>query len=173
MSIVAVYADGGVIQKNPSPIGGTWAFCFVDAQNERIVTRSGSVSPAEFEMATISNNLTEFLALLYALEAVPAGWIGSVYTDSGVTLQRFADPWNVSMKGIPTALVDRARAVGKHVGGINLNLLGGHPNRAELAAGVRKDGKRVSEHNVWCDQECTRVGEEYVNKLGTQEASNV
>jgi hypothetical protein len=28
--IVAVYADGGIIHRNPSPVGGTWSWCHVD-----------------------------------------------------------------------------------------------------------------------------------------------
>lgn len=41
VEIIAVYADGGVILKNPSAIGGTWAFCGVDAEGNRVIEGSG------------------------------------------------------------------------------------------------------------------------------------
>lgn len=34
LSVVAVYCDGGVILKNPSEVGGTWAWCAVDAEGQ-------------------------------------------------------------------------------------------------------------------------------------------
>ena len=35
-------------------------------------------------------------------------------------------------------------------------LLSGHPTKAQLALGIGKGGRPVSEHNVWCDHECGR-----------------
>jgi hypothetical protein len=43
--IHTVYADGGVVNINPSPIGGTWAFCHVDANGGRIREESGRIEP--------------------------------------------------------------------------------------------------------------------------------
>jgi ribonuclease HI len=152
-NIAAVYADGGVIGPNPSAAGGTWAFCFVDAAGDRLWGASGHVTPAEIGLPAVTNNLTELLALLLALEPLPAGWAGRVFTDSLVTLRRFT-PGGKKFAGIPADLVGRVIDARTRLGAYSLTLLGGHPNRAELAAGVRKDGLPVSAHNVWCDKRC-------------------
>jgi hypothetical protein len=39
--IVSVYADGGVIGANPSPKGGTWAWCHVNDADHRVKSGSG------------------------------------------------------------------------------------------------------------------------------------
>ncbi len=44
MPITKLFADGGVIIKNPSPFGGTWAYCGVDENDERIIEASGFIS---------------------------------------------------------------------------------------------------------------------------------
>jgi len=152
-----VYADGGCVLVNPSPHGGTWAWCHVTA-GERVRESGGTVTPAEIGMGKVSNNQTEFLALLLCLEALPDGWSGRVFTDSGVTLGRFRD--GDKTKGIPAPWVRRLNAVRHRLGRLEYVLLGGHPSKKELAAGVRKDGKPVSEHNVWCDRECQRRAKE-------------
>lgn len=153
--IAKLYADGGVIERNPSPIGGTWAYCHVNSDNTRIHEASGSVTPADCGVARVSNNMTEFLALLYGLESLPAGWVGKVFTDSGVTLMRFESPNTIAMNGIPDALVERLKAVRAKLGELTFHLLGGHPTKQELKDGFRrKDGKPVSEHNVRCDWLC-------------------
>ncbi|HRH46677.1 MAG TPA: hypothetical protein PKY82_33845, partial [Pyrinomonadaceae bacterium] len=67
--IVALYCDGGVISMNPSPIGGTWAWCGVNAKGERVIEQSGAF-PAP-ESRPVSNNHTEQIAITKALEAMP------------------------------------------------------------------------------------------------------
>jgi ribonuclease HI len=171
-----VYADGGVILKNPSPIGGTWAYCHI-ADGVKYRHDSGLVRPAHIQypfhdgvtvvagMDSISNNLTEFYALLMAIEDLPYGWCGRVFTDSGVTLQRFEDPANVKMKGIPDDWVRRLHNVRRHLGRLEFVLLGGHPNRKELESGIRKDGKPVSKWNVWCDETCGQLADTLTAQL--------
>lgn len=155
-----VYADGGVIHVNPSPKGGTWAFCHV-AEGTLLKSSGGFVLPSDIGMQTVSNNVTEFYALLASLEALPYGWCGSVFSDSGVTIQRFEDPANVKMKGIPDEWVRRLFNVRRHLGHLQFTLLGGHPNRKELAAGFRKDGKPCSKWNVWCDRYCGQIADTF------------
>jgi hypothetical protein len=83
-TIVALFADGGLASKNPSPIGGVWAWCGVNANNERIIQRSGFTPPGK--KGTVSNNNSELIALVLALEAMPEGWTGKVCSDSKVAL---------------------------------------------------------------------------------------
>lgn len=87
-NIVALYCDGGVIAKNPSPIGGTWAWCGVNAQGIRVI-RQGGVVPA-IPRRPVTNNHTEQIAITKALEAMPDGWSGIVHSDSYVALGRFS-----------------------------------------------------------------------------------
>jgi ribonuclease HI len=157
--IAAVYADGGVIRQNPSPYGGTWAFCFTNSFGYRLKTGSGLLRPEKLGQEEVSNNTSEFAAVTYALRALPDGWSGLIHTDSKVTINRF---WGDGTEaGLPRGWFKAARKSLTRLGELTPVLLGGHPNRAELAAGVRKDGLPVSEHNVWCDEECGRLGREH------------
>lgn len=150
--VVRVYADGGICRKNPSPFGGSWAFVYASWNDIALCERSGCVTPQDVGLETVSNNLTEFLALLFALEFLPKGWSGLVHSDSGCTVQRFRD--NARCKGIPDDLVARKNATLARLGTLTYVLLGGHPTRRELELGVRGDGKPVSPHNVRCDHLC-------------------
>ena len=162
--VVAVYADGGLLKVNPSPIGGMYAACHVDADGERVWSASGLIlaDPSNPLFAVVGNNQCEFRALLAGLEALPDGWIGNVYTDSALTIHRFTDPERAGMAGIP---VDWRRRLGQtlaRLGGLFFTLLDGHPTRAQLAAGRGKRGNPVSVHQVWCDELCTKIGREYL-----------
>jgi DNA modification methylase/ribonuclease HI len=156
-AVTEVFADGGVVLVNPSPHGGTWAWCHVSG-GERVREAGGTVTPAEIGMGKVSNNQTEFLALLLCLEALPDGWSGKVFTDSGVTLQRFRDA--AKTNGIPPVWVRRLAGVRHRLGELEYVLLGGHPSKADLARGSRSDGKPVSAFNKWCDEECGRRAKE-------------
>lgn len=154
--VVAIYADGGVILKNPSDIAGTWATCHVDADNWRAWTASGVLLPSEVGTSAVTNNQTEFYALLNGLEALPDDWAGRVCTDSLVTIRRFRD--DAKLAGIPLEWRRRMAMTRGRLGQLEYVLLDGHPTRAHLAAGIGKRGGPVSEHNVWCDHACTEAG---------------
>ena len=157
---VALYTDGGVIGQNPSPIGGTWAWCMVGADGTRTRHAYGYVTPADLDTPTVSNNHTELLALVLGLEALPAGWAGTVYSDSWVSLQRVF--LAAKLANVPPWLVERLQTLQKSgaLATMTYTLLDGHPTRAELAAGIGKRGHGVSIHNVWCDQQCSAIARE-------------
>lgn len=157
----SLYCDGGVIGANPSKVGGTWAFCIVDA-GERIMSGSSVFAPTD-ELPAITNNFTEMLALINGLRALPDGWAGTVYSDSQITLGRAFDGWKWT--NIPDWLhreyqVERARLDWKNIKHI---LVQGHPTKAELAAGIGSRGYPVSEFNVWCDKACGDAGRWYLD----------
>ncbi|MBA4187572.1 MAG: hypothetical protein C0467_06090 [Planctomycetaceae bacterium] len=152
--VIAVYADGGVVKVNPSPHGGTWAYCHVNAAGERVATGAGFVTPAQVGLPTVTNNVTELLALLAALERLPDGWSGNVYSDSLNAIRRMESPKTAKFKNCPDQFRERAIEVRARLGKLTFTLLGGHPNRKELAEGRRSDGMPVSQHNVWCDKAC-------------------
>lgn len=153
--VAAVYADGGVVDVNPSPVGGTWAFVFVDAEGRRIAEQSGVILPGVLGLKSVSNNVAEFFALIAALDVVPHGWAGTVYSDSQVTLGRLFRGWKLT--GLPPFLVTYGARVRQRLDLPNIKhvLLSGHPTQADLLAGVsKKRGLPVSEHNVRCDELC-------------------
>lgn len=151
--IIALYADGGLILRNPSDIGGSWAWCAVDADGNRLI-ESGGIVPAT-EKRAITNNHMEQIAITLALEAMPAGWSGKVYSDSMVALGRIFKGWRVT--NLPANIAKRSAAAVARLGRIESVLLQGHPTKADLERGIgAKRNLPVSIHNVWCDQECSR-----------------
>lgn len=174
-NIAAVYTDGGVISKNPSEIGGTWAYRFVDKDGNVIETKSGIVFPNQFGMDALTNNFTEFYAMLMAYESLPEHWYGDVFSDSEITLGRFFHSWK--HEGIPVELITRAILAKRTRTARQYTLLAGHPSKADLAAGTRIKRKSshmtdeypvafyVSEHNKACDEECNAVAHRYLDSI--------
>jgi hypothetical protein len=156
-NVVAVYTDGGVIGSNPSPVGGTFAACFVNAENRRVGAIAGIVTPEEMapDCPAITNNHTELLAALMAFFELPDGWSGTWHTDSQVTMCRVIGRKS-KFKNVPAWLVADLKEQLRRLGKIKAVLVAGHPTVADLRAGQREDGMPVSEHNVFCDQECQR-----------------
>jgi len=106
--IVALYADGGVIKSNPSSTGGTYAWCAVDAESNRVIEKGGvAPAPPGFQ---ITNNHMEQVAICLALEAMPDGWSGTVYSDSNVALGRVFKGWRT--KNLPSPTNHRAISPG-------------------------------------------------------------
>lgn len=165
-SAQALYTDGGVIQINPSPFGGTWAWCLVEA-GQRIRHDSGVLLPAP-DCPVITNNVTELYALVAGIEALPADWAGLIYSDSWVSLQRVF--LGAKLKNVPEWLVERLQVIRQsgRLSQMAYVLLDGHPTQAQLLAGRGKRGGPVSEFNVWCDEECNRVGREVHNSPTTR-----
>lgn len=161
---LALYCDGGIIgRRNPSTIGGTWAWCLVNpATDERVAHDSGVVFADPDTLPMIENNLMEYIAAVKAMEDAPAGWVGMLASDSQVTLGRLFRGW--ALNGLPADWVTRAgRAKSRHyTKGNQLTplLLNGHPTRKDLEMGMGKRGYPVSIHNVWCDAECNRRAKE-------------
>lgn len=155
-----LYTDGGVIGPNPSAVGGTWAYCLVDAANQRPVCESGIITPGQAKLPAVTNNLTELYAIVRGREALPYAWTGTIHSDSWVSLQRVF--LAAKLKNVPPWLVDRLQKLQRDgwFGGCSWRLLDGHPTKAQLAAGVGKRGQMVSVHNVWCDAECNRRARE-------------
>jgi ribonuclease HI len=160
--VVSLYADGGCIKSNPSTIGGVWAWCAVDAQGNRVIERGGVV-PAT-EARAITNNHMEQIAITLALEAMPDGWSGKVYSDSQIALGRVFKGWRI--RNLPANVAKRSAAAVARLGRIEIVLLQGHPTKADLARGIgAKRGLPVSKHQVWCDKECGRQAKAFLEKL--------
>lgn len=161
-----LYVDGGVIQVNPSNIGGTWAYRVVDESNHVVTSDSGLLLPSILKLESITNNVAEMAALVKGLRALPRDWIGCVYSDSAVTIGRAfrGYKWSNVPDWLRKALMTEiSRLINWPK--IKYELVKGHPKKAELAVGYAEDGRLVSEHQVWCDKTCTSTGSAYVVKL--------
>jgi ribonuclease HI len=176
--ISAIFCDGGVILRNPSEIGGTWAWCAVTQRGDHILEASGYLIPstapeglAHFRMsdAFITNNQTEFYAAMRGLETMSAGWSGILASDSQITLkrvERIMDGWTVPLPA--NWELRMSNAIGR-LGKIRLRHVPGHPTASDLARGYTikqfrgAGGKmeprqvRVSRHQVWCDEQCRQL----------------
>lgn len=160
---VRVYTDGGVIKRNPSVIGGTWAYVQTDERDQDVFEASGFVTPEQIGKPDVSNNVTELLAVLEAMEALPKGWAGEILTDSMVTLRRVRRTRKqAQLHGVPESMRLRLARCKRRLGGYTVSLLGGHPNKKEVAAGLRKDGRPCSRHNVRCDDLCRLESEKFL-----------
>lgn len=185
-TVAALYADGGVLGRNPSQTGGMYAWRHVAADGTVVREGSGLVlMPGDYTAATlmaqdvpfvymptkhtdgrpveyVTNNATEFYAVLDALEALPDGWSGNVCSDSSITLGRLCRSY--ALRNIPRLWVERGARVRQRLGLLTPVLLQGHPTPDDLRRGVgAKRGYTVSEHNVWADRECNRLKALYWN----------
>src|SRR4051794_3588578 len=79
--IVRVFTDGGVVGPNPSVIGGTWAWVAVDKHGDVVAEEFGFV-PTVNPLRKVSNNHTEQIAIVKALEYVPNSFAGMLCSDS-------------------------------------------------------------------------------------------
>jgi ribonuclease HI len=152
VSVMVMYCDGGVVRRNPSPIGGTWACVFVGMAGEEVERASGFVGRDHVGM-DVTNNYTELLATVEGMERLEDGWDGCIQTDSNVTRFRLTLE-KPSMHGIPQALRDRLAACKARLGKFDVTLLNGHPTKDELFKGVGRRGLPTSRWNVLCDQLC-------------------
>lgn len=153
--VKAIYTDGGVVGRNPSPIGGTFAWCHVDRHGLRLATNAGILKPEPALVHAISSNVMELYALIECLLALPAEWYGVVGCDSMITIGRVFDSWQLAQ--IPNWLIARLGQALRHVDIEKCKpvLLAGHPTQGELDVGFSKKRQlAVSIHNVWCDAEC-------------------
>jgi len=177
LEILAVYADGGVIQKNPSTLGGTWAWCHIntdlrvvdDVRQAIVESGSGILYPHTRGLEEfVSNNHSEYFALIRGLRELPEGWSGKVYSDSAITLGRFFSGW--ANKNVPDAWEPHLRKTLARLGKLEPQLLDGHPTRSQLAAGLGKRGNPCSSFNVWCDHRCGDEAKQFIAAHSPREA---
>ncbi len=153
-----LYVDGGVVQVNPSPIGGTYAWLLVD-DGVRVKGCAYFMSAETAKLPVVTNNQTEMMALIKGLSQLPNDWCGCIYSDSAITLGRAFSGWK--WKNVPEWIQNRffaQRLRFIYWDRITYVQLDGHPTKAQLASGIGKRGNPVSIHNVWCDEACGKAG---------------
>jgi ribonuclease HI len=103
----------------------------------------------------VTNNHAELTAVIMALESLPEGWAGTLYTDSENTV-RWLNRRGRSPKVTPATRTRLVAALDR-VGDFRKVLVAGHPTYADLDRGCREDGVPVSRFNVRCDELCRAV----------------
>ena len=166
-TVATLYSDGGVVEVNPSPIAGVWAWCATDMTGWRRMEQGGFVLAEE---RPISNNQMEWFAAMLALEAMPNGWSGALVTDSRNVLIRLdylrrnlglPDGQVLVPKNLPWQWYRRMVTSLLRLGDVGFRHVRGHPTATDLKRGFKlsADGLRkhdVSDQQVWCDAECNR-----------------
>ena len=154
VSSVALYADGGVVARNPSVLGGTWAWCGVDERGWRWQEHGGFVLARDIAPPlppVVTNNQMEWLACSRrsrlrakagtacctptasppSAVAVPAGDAGMQYPSEVLVPRGLPLEWFVQMRGI----IAYQR--------VELHHLKGHPTAVDLRRWPH------SSHQVW------------------------
>jgi ribonuclease HI len=143
--------------RNPSAEGGTWCAILVTEDDQTMLVKAfGIVTPADVGMTLVENNLTELVAAVEALERLPDGWDGVLFSDSQNTIRRLTAK-HPSFGGVPAELYARVTAQRKRFPKLKAVLLDGHPNAEHLIAGIGKRGYPVSRWNVAANDECDRL----------------
>ena len=158
-----VVCDAGTLGVNGKAKAVSWAYCFVDSRNNLITSKVDM----NWELKTSPQG--EVLAIIEALEALPVGWSGKVWSDCLYALKvvfktDYWDGYIWSDKKLNPKLKKRRDVLWRKYDGFKdfeIELLSGHPNKKELEAKVAKNGRRVSEWNVVCDSLCTDIMEEW------------
>ena len=190
-TILRIYTDGGLAQDNPSVLGG--AYCVIAVKetidenglvigSQQISIQSDILLPDELDASkkepakgSVSNNNTELLGVIVALETVPklVEWVAGelMETLTIVTDSELAMKWAQGLYGtdsVPNVLLERLKDAYVHIGSLGFDtqffpkyeLIAGHPNQQELKKQfkMKKTRKyRVSEVNVRCDEVCGKI----------------
>jgi ribonuclease HI len=152
--MLKLFTDGGCSRKNPSPYGISWAYVAVDENDTIIKQESGAITTESCGKYKASNNLAEMIAAVKALEYAAQNNGDSVilYSDSELTLNRIFKDY--SKDGLPNNVVSRLGTAVAKINKLSGILVGGHPSKKELKAGIGKKGLPVSKYNVLCDKLC-------------------
>lgn len=187
--IKEVYCDGGLISRNPSHIGGSWAFVAVD-ENRHFLYSCADVIVFNKEQRQkgifITNNTTETIAICKALEYLPYGWEGTIVSDSECALTRLVG--NPKFQGCPGNVINRFKQARERLGRLSIIQVSGHPDDKDLQGvngychktglplgrKIDKNGNPfpVSMWNEYCDILCGEVMEPYKIKKGVKSECN-
>lgn len=160
--MLKLFCDGGVCLKNPSSIGGTWAWVIVDG-DEPVEQKSGFIKPEEMKSGTVTNNQTELLAIVRGFQRLHPANVVHVCSDSMVSLGRVFRKY--PFNNIPTWLREELEAEKKRLlkfFEFRYVLMDGHPTRKHLEQGFGKRGNPTSKWNKLCDDLCTKESAAYL-----------
>ncbi len=157
-----LFTDGGTVKKNPSLLGGTWAWCLVSG-DEVVTQASGVVTPDDFESVVVTSNDAELFAAIRGLQFMgkefQGGWEGEWWTDSKVTLYRLS----TSDIGRVPAWAQRQAAILRKRRTWTTVLCAGHSTRNEILLGYRERNKLpCSVWNTYVDEMCQQAAWDFL-----------
>lgn len=143
--VSVVIADGGTVGANGKCSATTWAYVFVD-KNENIIKQESGWT-TDF----ITSPQAEINAIITALENLPEGWSGELRSDCLYAINCLFYGW--SQKKVDPQLKERWNKL--KLGRITTVHLSGHPTKRELETGISKTGRPVCRFNKLADELCT------------------
>lgn len=162
--MIKIFTDGGVIKRNPSPIGGTWAFHAVMPSWDNYRNEDSGIIPGTQDNP-VTNNQTELFAIIQALKWIPTKSLVTycICSDSQISLGRVFFGWAMSNISIDmqTELENELYRLSDVK--IKQELYAGHPTKKQLERGWNdKKNLPVSKWNVHCDEMCRQEAEKYL-----------
>ena len=160
--ITRLYADGGLVGRNPAQVG-TWAWIAttqsLDGPEVEVASDAGLLHCTRLGAARITNNNSEIWALLQGVTRT--GTLPDLILTDSRTAMGMVAGW-YSTKSQPADLAERVEFVRARFPALSSDstwrLLQGHPTKEDLIAGVGKKRKLpVSAWNQLCDQRCNEV----------------
>ena len=140
-----LYVDGGCVESNPSPYGITWAWCLINGEGKLVARDSGLLTIRQIGLPTGTNNVAELYAVWRALNDRSANWVGTIHTDSLITLRRITGK-NPKFNGVPNWLIDNVERV-KRKQNWDIQFVKAHPTKSQLTNGQHENGSPVSRWN--------------------------
>lgn len=147
---VNAYSDGGQLSANLKDVGsihgGTWGCVWTDKDDNRVQEAHGTVLPNKaIGRMGVTNNDSEMIAALIALDNLPDDWRGTFHCDSIVTIGRIKElsphvahlPERIS--NLPWSETDKAK----------MRNLERAKKRAELTATVGAEMVETLEAILW------------------------
>lgn len=164
--MLKVFVDGGLLGRNPSPIGGTYGIVYIQIDDTVISELSGVIDAETLGYnGFVSNNVSELYALcLGILKITPVhGLEVHFYSDSEITLGRVF--CGDALNNVPDWLKEMTRNARLHLRKLNLKgytLLAGHSSIADCAAGWNKaKNLPASKWNTHVDRMCNQARAKY------------
>lgn len=161
-----LYTDGGVIQKNPSPIGGTWAYCLVTIKGNLMYEDYDVERADRFNGKLVTNNQMELLAVIRGLQTLRRDMVVHICSDSEITLGRLFHGY--AMENIPEWMLEelaQERSRLTQFKNFKYTLLSGHPTKSQLITGTGRNSHPVSQWNQRADSLCKLAGKEYIGEI--------
>ena len=145
----AAWVTGASIGGNPSKVGCAWAWCHVNRSGDCFFVGSGVTVPKDLGVLVVGEHVAELWAAVCALQGLPDNWSGKLYMKaSSITCMRLTDPWNASMDGVPSFVVDKLRHHRQRIPDLGLVV---------YKAGAANRARYKNEHEDYVDGICTAV----------------
>lgn len=164
----SLWTDGGLLSRNPSKIGGTWAWVRVNEKLEIENQSSGILLPKHLNTEArvyteVTNSHSEITAIYRGLRELPDDWIGEIVTDSKLCISWLTQKDRLGerlvWKNCPDWLQERVIQEQNRIYGS-----GGHLKYRHVDG--HQNDSIDHRFNILCDDMCRKEGEDYKERHG-------